>query len=196
MYSAVGLPTKQELSAYREILEIWHSREHFDCYVRMLGQRIPTESLWGNPFKFVREAMTLNSYAELTKEVAALRLGGDPPDGWLRLDSGEEIPVEITEALDAGRKRGDEYRRERASKVEHVAEQELESRIQMIESQLEQAISNKAGKYEPNPALLVYLNVGDSGRAQERVEAAIARQKAKYTASFNGIYVIWKGKVY
>jgi len=28
------------------------------------------------------------------------------------------------------------------------------------------------------------------------VEAAIARQKAKYTASFNGIYVIWKGKVY
>jgi len=179
-----------------QILEVWHSREHFDCYVRMLGQRIPTESLWGNPFKFVREAMTLNSYAELTKEVAALRLGGDPPDGWLRLDSGEEIPVEITEALDAGRKRGDEYRRERASKVEHVAEQELESRIQMIESQLEQAISNKAGKYEPNPALLVYLNVGDSGRAQERVEAAIARQKAKYTASFNGIYVIWKGKVY
>jgi hypothetical protein len=196
MYSAVGLPTKPELSAYREVLDVWHSRKHFNGYVRMLGERIPTEKLWGNPYKFVREAMTLNAYADLEGKVTALRLGGDPPDGWLRLSSGEEVPVEVTEVLEAGRKRGDEYRGERAFEIEHVTEQQDEARIQTIEPQLDQAISNKTEKYAPNPALLLYLNIGESGRAQERVEAAIARQKAKHAAFFNGIYVIWKGKLY
>jgi hypothetical protein len=193
MYRAEGLPTKRELAAYKDILETWHSTEHFDNYVRMLGLRIPTEKLWENPYKFVREAMTLNTYAELAGDVVALRLGADPPDGWVRLVTGEEIPVELTEALEPGRKRNDEYKGKQAVEV---AEPDPATRIEIIETQLQQAIESKAGKYTPPPALIVYLNMGAYSSPPHEVEAAIARQKAQHEASFDGISVLWQGKAY
>ena len=43
MYRAEGVPTKIELAAYQDILKSWHSREHFDGYIRMLGRRMAAE---------------------------------------------------------------------------------------------------------------------------------------------------------
>jgi hypothetical protein len=140
MYKTEGIPTKAELAAYQDILRSWHSREHFHSYVGMLGRRIPTENLWENPYKFVREAMTLNTYADLNSEVMALRLGNDPPDGWLRLSSGVEIPVELTEALEPGRKRNDEYKGRAAPEA---VEYDPKTRIQTIEKQLDNAIKKQ-----------------------------------------------------
>jgi hypothetical protein len=193
MYKTEGIPTKAELAAYQDILRSWHSREHFHSYVRMLGRRIPTENLWENPYKFVREAMTLNTYADLNSEVMALRLGNDPPDGWLRLSSGVEIPVELTEALEPGRKRNDEYKGRAAPEA---VEYDPKTRIQTIEKQLDNAIKNKVEKYSPRPALIVYLNMGAYSRPRHEVEAAIARRKANYQSKFNGLHVLWQGQAY
>jgi hypothetical protein len=100
--------------------------------------------------------------------VVALWLGNDPPDGWLRLSSGVEIPVGLTEALEPGRKRNDEYKG-------RAAPEPVEYDIQTIETQLDNAIKNKVEKYSPRPALIVHLSMGAYSRPRHEVEAAIAR---------------------
>jgi hypothetical protein len=50
-------PTIEQLTAYREILTVWHYSSHFRGIVEALGERIPTAKLWGNRYKFAREAM-------------------------------------------------------------------------------------------------------------------------------------------
>src|ERR1700688_4600408 len=102
-------PTIERLTAYREILMVWHYASHFHGIVEALGKQIPNPKLWGNRYKCAREAMTLAEFARLSKNVTDVRLGDDPPDGWLRLSTGEELPVEVTEVLEPNRKRGDEY---------------------------------------------------------------------------------------
>jgi hypothetical protein len=97
-------PTTEQLTAYREVLSVWHQASHFQGIVEALGKRIPTPKLWGNPYKFAREAMTLAEAAKLLKNVTDVRLGNDPPDGWLRLSGGEELAVEVTEVLEPDRK--------------------------------------------------------------------------------------------
>ena len=49
---------------------------------REIGARIHTAELWGNRYKFVREAMTLAEFTKLSP-VDSVRLGEDPPDGWI-----------------------------------------------------------------------------------------------------------------
>jgi hypothetical protein len=196
MSNASGEPTTLQLTAYREIRTVWHYASHFQGIVEALGRRIPTSKLWGNPYKFAREAMTLAEFVKLSDNVTDVRLGNDPPDGWLRLDTGEELAVEVTEVLEPDRKRGDEYHENQMAAVDQVTDEQLEARIQAIEPQLEKAIESKVGKYEFKPILLVYLNIVDHERAEKDVELAIARQKAKYSSSFADIHVIWKAKLY
>jgi hypothetical protein len=196
MNEASGEPSIERLTAYREVLTVWHYSSHFQGIVEALGKQIPTPKLWGNRYKFVREAMTLAEFAKLSKNVTDVRLGSDPPDGSLRLFGGKELSVEVTEVLEPDRKRGDEYGENQVPSVDDLTEEELETRIQTIEPQLEKAIEGKVDKYPFEPTLLIYLNIVDHGRAQKRIEAAIARQKAKYSSSFADIHVIWKAKLY
>ena len=196
MNTTSGEPTAEQLTAYREILTVWHYAHHFTGIVEALGRRIPTSKLWGNRYKFAREAMTLAEFVKLSTNITDARLGNDPPDGWVRLTTGEELAVEVTEVLEFGRKRGDEYRENQMAAVDHVTDEELDARIQSIEPQLEKAIESKVGKYESNPTLLIYLNIVDHERAEKEVEAAIDRQKAEHKGSFADIHVIWKAKLY
>jgi hypothetical protein len=196
MNTTSGEPTTEQLTAYREILTVWHYADHFTGIVEALGKRIPTSKLWGNRYKFAREAMTLAEFVKLSPNITDARLGNDPPDGWIRLTTGEALAVEVTEVLEAGRKRGDEYRQNQMAAVDQVTDEELEARIQSIEPQLEKAIESKVGKYQSNPTLLIYLNIVDHERAEKEIKAAISRQKAKYKGPFADIHVIWKAKLY
>jgi hypothetical protein len=191
-----GEPTIERLTAYREVLTVWHYSSHFQDIVAALGKQIPTPKLWGNRYKFVREAMTLAEFAKLSTNVTDVRLGNDPPDGWLRLGGGKELAVEVTEVLELDRKRGDEYRENQIASNDDLIEENLEARIETIEPQLENAIESKVDKYQFEATLLIYLNIVDHGRAQDEIEAAIARQKAKYICSFADIHIIWKAKLY
>lgn len=198
MTTASDEPTTEQLTAYREILTVWHYSSHFQGIIAALGKRIPTSKLWGNPYKFAREAMTLAEFTKLSSDYTDVRLGNDPPDGWVRLTSGKELPVEVTEVLEPGRRRGDEYKEGQLPGRVHVTDEKFEARIQTIEPQLERAIESKVGKYQPPPLLLVYLNIADHERAQKEIEAAVAKLKTKHADSFNGIHVIWgtKPKLY
>jgi hypothetical protein len=186
-------PTDEELVKLQAALSVSQNPEDFLKKVEAVGAKIPTAEIWGNRYKFVREAMTLAEFTKLSP-VDTVRLGEDPPDGWI--GTPDERRVEITEAIEPGRKRGDEYKTNRMGIPDEVTQEQLEARIRKLEPELERVIQLKAGKYEIRPTLLVYLNIVDHGRAQKQVEEAIARQKAKYADSFEGIHVIWKAELY
>jgi hypothetical protein len=186
-------PSDEDLTKCRAALSAAQKPEDFLKEVERIGAKIPTAELWGNRYKFVREAMTLAEYTKLSP-VDTVRLGEDPPDAWI--GTPEEHRVELTEAIEPGRKRGDEYKANPAGKPDNVSQEELEARIRSLEPELERVIQAKVGKYETPPKLLVYLNIVDHGRAEKKIEEAIARKMAKYAASFNGVHVIWKSKLY
>ena len=84
--------------------------------------------------------------------------------------------------IDPNRKRGDEYKANGIGELDDVTQVELETRIETLAPELEKVIQKKAGKYEIPPTLLIYLNIADHGRAQKKIEEAIARLKAKHAA--------------
>jgi hypothetical protein len=186
-------PTDEQLKKWKTALSAQQKPDAFVRLVEQIGATIATAELWGNRYKFVREAMTLAEFVKLSP-VESVRLGEDPPDG--RIGLPDERPVEITEAIEPGRKRGDEYKANGAGGRDDVTREQLEERIRKLEPELERVIQLKAGKYDQLPVLLVYLNIVDHGRAQKQVEQAIARQKAKYADKFDGIHVIWKSELY
>jgi hypothetical protein len=191
--SATKRPTDVELNQWKADLSVSQKPEAFLNLVTKIGAKIATAELWGNRYKFVREAMTLAEFTKLSP-VDSVRLGEDPPDGWIGTPT--ERRVEVVEAMEPGRKRGDEYKASRLGVPDHVTQKELEERIRKLEPELERVIQKKAGKYDPPPMLLVYLNIVDHGMAQKQVEEAIARQKAKFAGSFDGLHVIWKAALY
>lgn len=69
-------PTDEELAKW-QTLSVSQKPEDFRKKVEELGAKIPTEQLWGNRYKFVREAMTLVEFTKLSP-VNTVRLGEDP----------------------------------------------------------------------------------------------------------------------
>ena len=149
-------PTDEELHLALNALSIWQSAAQLDR-VRELGGRVPSEKLWANRYKQLREAMTLAGFCQHHR-VKAVRMGEDPPDAWLRFEDNEDEQVEITEVLEPGRRRGDEYRRGKAAAAVFIPHSQLTSRAQLVASQLQKAADAKAGKYPFKPHLLIYLN--------------------------------------
>ena len=106
--------------------------------------------------------------------------------------------VEITEIMEPGRRRGNEYRRT-ANNSQPLPDRPEDWRGQAakIPAALEAGILKKVEKnYGTKPLLLVYLNIGDYGLMQKETKAAIAELKAKYSGSFREIWVIWQGVLY
>jgi hypothetical protein len=186
-------PTDEELHLALSSLSTWQSPTQFDRRVRELGQRVPSDKLWGNRYKQLREAMTLAGFCQ-HRQVKAVRMGEDPPDAWLRFEDAEDEQVEITEVLEPGRRRGDEYRRGRAAAAVFVPHSQLTSRAQLLASQLEKAIDAKAGKYPFKPHLLIYLNF-PYGRAESQVQAAITDIRTKYAGRFREIHIVTDTKL-
>jgi hypothetical protein len=186
-------PGDDELHLSLNALSIWQSPAQFDRRVRELGQRVPTEKLWGNRYKQLREAMTLAGFCQ-HRRVKEVRMGEDPPDAWLRFEDNEDEEVEITEVLEPGRRRMDEYRRGRAAAATFVPHSQLLARAQLIASQLEKAINAKAGKYPFNPHLLIYLSF-PYGRAGPQVQTEITDLRTKYAGHFREIHVVTDTKL-
>src|SRR5579862_8660615 len=63
-------PTEEELRAAMNTLSTWQTSAGFVRAVQAIGNRVPTEKLWGNRYKRLREAMTL---AEICKHDPAIK---------------------------------------------------------------------------------------------------------------------------
>ena len=189
-----------ELSRAQTALAKWQSVESFIKEVEGIEGLVESALLFRKPsINFLLDALVL---AELvarrpTEQVRLASAQEQWPDGYLGQPK-RFTNVEITEVMEPGRRRGDEYRKENQNKKPKPDRPEnWRARAAQIPQALENAIKKKIDKnYAVKPILLIYLNIGDYGLMQEETKAAIAALKKKYADDFQEICVLWQGDLY
>jgi hypothetical protein len=186
----------KRLAAGRQELAAWQEPTHFVAKVEELAAPVKSESLFNNAAAgFLLDAMVLAEFTKFrsTERVRLVDQREQWPDGQIGTPH-KPVNVEVTEVLEEGRRRGDEYRKD--GQPESGTAEDWRERAQAIPGQLEKAIQRKVGKgYAKNCVLLVYVNMSNFGILQEETEAAIAKVKAKYADSFQEICVLWQVKL-
>jgi hypothetical protein len=187
--AARGEPTEEELRIAIDLLSSWQTPSLFFETVAALRRRIPVRKLMDRRYKPVREGIVLSSFCERRK-VLAVRLGEDPPDGRVRFDADDDTPIEVTEALERG-KRNDEYRIGSIPLLRQISDAELAQLADKMLQELGRRVEKKARKkYDVLPLLLVYLNFPHDRRAEKRIEETIERLRKDYAGRFQEIQVI------
>jgi hypothetical protein len=95
-----------------------------------------------------------------------------------------------------GRRLGDEYRDVVDMVVEHYPDEDWNKGAEAILKALNRAIKEKEAKRYSSPFILVvYLNLGEHGFRQAKVEREIRSIKARYRECFEQLHVLWKDKL-
>jgi hypothetical protein len=182
-----------ELSAAHEALTCWQTPQEFVSKVEGFAPLVRSSTLFNRSSTgFLLDAIPI---AELTKRrtvqlVRMVKQTEKRNDGQIQ-NAGETIDIEVTEILDPGRKRGDEYRCEGEQGVRHFDPHLGET----IANQLAKGVKKKADKgYATTPLLLVYLNILGGGRLGGEVEVTIERLRGEYANAFREICILWGTK--
>jgi hypothetical protein len=188
-----------ELKVLHEGLAEWHAPSDFQSAVNALHRRSTSKVIFNNPRqKFLLDAWTLAEFAVRHEAVDQVKLAGPDdrwPDGYVRT-AGATKNVEVTIALLPGRKMGAEYKTGTGT-IEHDPVENWVARGDAIPGALEAAITRKIAKrYSSRAWLVVYVSLGEYGIRQQQTERAIAQIKLQHAGSFEGLFVLWKDKVY
>ncbi|MBR0749447.1 hypothetical protein JQ582_36540 [Bradyrhizobium japonicum] len=185
-----------KLAAGRKALEAWQTPEQFKAKIDELADAVASEALFNrNETQFLRDAMIIETFTRYraTEKVRLAKAADQWPDGQTGTPE-QPINIEVTEVMEEGRKRGDEYK-EGAKPLDGNAE-DWRRRALDIPVQLEKAIKRKKHKgYGKNCKLVVYLNMSNYGVLQKETEAKIAAIKAKYATDFQEICILWQQKL-
>jgi hypothetical protein len=194
-----GTPTltisDEELKSARADLEAGCSPGDFFKKVGMLAKRATPMEWFNEPrWHFLRDAMIIAEFAKQLEGTHSVHLANEAdafPDGFVETSEGT-LNVEVTEVDKEGRRRGDEYKLGTA-RPESV--DDWEERLKSIPAELERVILKKVNKkYNPKPTLVVYLNLG-FGVPEEKIFPVIEDAKRKHAALFEGIRVLWEGRL-
>jgi hypothetical protein len=186
-------PSDAEMNDALEALARWQTPGEFASKVKAFAPLVSSPTLFNKSNAgFLLDAIPI---AEFTKWrtvqlVRMVKQAERRNDGQIQ-NAGETIDIEVTEILDPGRKRGDEYRCEAEQGVRHFDPYLGET----IANQLAKGVRKKADKrYTTTPLLLVYLNILGGGRLGGEVEFGIERLRAEYANAFREICVLWGTK--
>jgi hypothetical protein len=143
-----------------------------------------------NKYKFLREAWVL---AELSKHkpFVKIRLGEDPPDGYARIETGEEVKIEVTSAQTPGRALGTEYSDKKKPKEYDPIE-----RAEDFAAALDDIIKKKVSDENRDCALVVDLNIVNAIITPDEKEKVIVSIKGKYAPEFKHLWILWNDRVY
>ena len=185
----------QNRAAHADLAK-WRSAADFIARVDQIASGVPSNELFGSrKFNFLTEALAIAEFVTL-HPVDEVRLN-DPdaqhPDAYVRT-GGEVVEVEATEALNSGRRRGDEYQRPLI--VRHSTPEEREARRAELEPAIRRAIEKKVDRGNHNGLLLVYVELQIHFELTPDEEALVAAIKQRYRPKFRDIYVVCKGRVY
>ncbi|MGY4255302.1 hypothetical protein ACVI1L_002370 [Bradyrhizobium sp. USDA 4516] len=185
-----------KLADGRKALEAWQTPEQFKKKIDELADAVDSEALFNrNETQFLRDAMALETFTRCrtTEKVRLAQPSDQWPDGQIGTPE-QPINIEVTEVMEEGRKRGDEYK-DGAKPLDGDAEN-WRRRALDIPVQLEKAIKRKKNKgYGKKCKLVIYLNMSNYGLLQKETEAKIAAIKGKYAADFQEICVLWQQKL-
>jgi hypothetical protein len=197
MTSSLSALSAEELMRARADLETWCAPQDFFQKIKTLDEKIISEELFTAPhLGFVLDAIVLADFAVRLKGARRVRLATQDerhPDGFVET-SESTLGIEVTEVDREARRRGDEYK---AGVPARESVDDWEDRANAIPAELDRVILKKVNKhYHPAPTLVVYLNLNDYGIRQMQTEAAIEAALQRHCSSFNGIYIIWKDKLF
>jgi hypothetical protein len=189
---AVSAPTDVEMTAARRALEQWQTPQAFVSKVESFAPLVKSSVLFNKPnARFLFDAIPIAEFSK-HRALQSVRLA-EQHDAQVKDQTGT-FDVEVTEVLESGRKRGDEYR----CGMPQVTHSEFDPNLgQTIATALTNGVKKKAEKrYATKPLLLVYLNISTGGRLGNEVEKKINELKAQYADAFREVCVLWPGKLY
>ena len=186
----------EELAEGRIALERWQTPAEFTAKVEKLAEPVKSHNLFNLAARgFLLDAMVLAEFVKFrpTENVHLVAQKEQWPDGQTGTPQ-NPIDIEITEVLEEGRKRGEEYRNQQQPR--NGTANDWRRRALAIPEQLEKAIQRKIRKgYARKCVLLIYLNMSNYGVLQKEIEATIAEIKAKYARDFHEICILWQEKL-
>ena len=117
------------------------------------------------------------------------------PDGFVKI--GEFVhKIEVT-STHGGRRLGKEYRDISEPKLDWDPVENWVQRADAIPHYLEETIAAKSRKnYGSLCWLVVYLNMDEYGIRHRETARVIAEIKARYSANFEAVSILWKGQLY
>ena len=141
------------------------------------------------------DAMILGEFASQLEGAVRVRLAAEAdrfPDGFVETSNGT-LSIEVTEVDRETRRRGDEYK---AGVEPSDTVDDWEEQAKAIPAELERVILKKINKhYDPAPTLVVYLNLNGHGARKDEIENIIKEAKRKHASSFQGICILWNGRL-
>ena len=141
---------------------------------------------------FLRDAETIAELAIKLPTATAVRLASKHqtyPDGFIDAD-GKTLWVEATEVDIEGRRRGDEYKA-------GAAVTDKQKTVKSAAAELDRGIGRKIDKnYSRKPTLVVYLNLDQENADESDMIKIFDETKQKHAAYFDGIKILWSGKLY
>jgi hypothetical protein len=195
--------SKKDLQQARAELREWQTParviELFERYASQAGENLMVQSGTNE----LLEAFVLGHAGRL-RNASSIRIGArERPDGELCID-GTVIAVEVTEADEPGRQRGDEYRevlRRRANNEPDEIEFEpahATSRHRRL-FQLLIALRKAIRRKEPiaqlssygDCELLIYLKMDGGYVDPEHLDPAIRQREACLPSGFRAVWVLW-----
>jgi hypothetical protein len=145
--------------------------------------------------KFLLDAMIVGELAKHLDGARRVRLSTEAerfPDGFIETADGT-LNIEATEVDRETRRRGEEYK---TGITRGETAEGWEEQAKAIPTELERVINKKVEKnYNPKPTLVVYLNLNGHGARKDEIESIIENAKRKHAPSFQGIHVLWNGRL-
>jgi len=182
-----------ELEKARAELTVSCAPQEFWNKVDAVAGKFTLEERFTSPrLGFLRDAATIAEFAIKLPNATSARLASKRqtyPDGFVDAD-GKTLWIEATEVDIEGRRRGDEYRA-------GVAVTDKQKTVKSAAAELDRGIIEKIKKnYNPKPTLVIYLNLDQEGADESEMIKIFDDAKQKHGPSFEGIKILWKGKLY
>ena len=186
--------SRKEKAKWKTVFQKFMSPRDCLSMVTELREQIGSNFHVQSGLEFVREAWILGMYGS--------KIGADEVriypesnyDG--EVMSGENRSrVEVTEIMDANRRRGEEYR-QRNDSLEEIDEETAQAELRVFPGHFRRCISNKVGKnYPEGVGLLIYLNTILSLFHKSEIRQIIEREVKPALRKFGFVDVLWGDEV-
>lgn len=189
---------KNELKVIEASLREWRNPVKFGSIAHELNERMPNKQFQRQPgLQFFREAVNAADFA-MALGCDLVRLGEEDQSPDFEISKAGVVKgYELTEAMEEGRRRGDEDWD--SNEIELVPVGEWHKAAEMIPSQLRAAVKRKVKKdYPPNEfGLVIYLSItGTYGLRQTEIEANFHAATELAKDKFNEVWIAWGIKHY
>lgn len=186
--------SKNELKEVEASLREWHKLVDFGKITNRLSEMMPNNQFKTQPgLSFFREAIIAADFAKALNCEFVRLCDGSRPDFATR-KSGIEKAFELVEAMEEGRKRGNED----WTVIKPMPLCEWHEAAEMIPRQLREMVKKKVGKKYPSRefGLMIYLNISTFGLRQKEVEADFHAATELAKDQFNEVWIAWGMKHY